>query len=1153
MSKFMNPLDLRRELLDLTLRDLLGPAGGPDEIVTEDRVSGRYVIGALEPKDEAPDDEPIETLTDAVPDSEDGKPPASTPPLPMMRQTAIGLTFSVTPETRALEVTARWGQYKREKSHDILTDKGNPKSVWQRHPREGTVRLMLRPGQLETLIPVPEQPAVFVRGRLRDRGGGARVITLHLVNGQARVETNKDEHMLFQPELEVRAPDSAPAFLERPVPDLGATRDPDDQGLALLYRKTVEFAAGHGVAVDYDLASGRWDRAVAVRTAIAPQMEVERMDPPAPAEIPGLADLVTDMRTLADMPAGGFGLALEPLTRAYGAWIEAQAAELQAASPDLAQYQVEAATHLERARRARERIMAGIRLLDESEVAAKAFRFANRAMADQRVHTLFARAQRQGDPRPLSAFDEPANRSWRPFQLAFFLLNLPSLADPEHPDRSSGPDSIVDLLWFPTGGGKTEAYLAVTAFTIAMRRLAGQAGDAPRGGDGIAVLMRYTLRLLTLQQFQRAAALICACEAIRREDPATWGLTPIRIGLWVGEKSTPNYTSQAEEAIRAAKRDAPPPGTGSPVQLTSCPWCGKTIAPSRDIEVQPTAKDRGRTLQFCSDEAGACLFSRRQAPDEGLPIVVVDEEIYRLLPALVIATVDKFAQMPWRGQVQALFGRVTAYCPRHGYRAADTQDCEGERHMAKGTRLPAVRIEPVPDNLRPPDLIIQDELHLISGPLGTLVGLYETAVDTLCTWKKGDIVVQPKVIASTATIRRAAAQTKALFAREVAVFPPAGLTADDNFFSRRSPSGPASPGRLYVGLCAPGTRVRSFQIRVYTSVLAAAQLLFEKYGEAVDPWMTLVGYYNSLRELGGGRRVVEDSVREQLRRMEERGLARRYFSADGIDELTSRKSAGDIPKILDRLETRFQPKSSGATKPLSKPPYDVVLATNMISVGVDVGRLGLMVVSGQPKATAEYIQATSRVGRDTRGPGLVFTILNWSRPRDLSHYERFRHYHATYYEQVEALSVTPFSRRALDRALTGVLVALVRLQSRRVSENDQAGALTRQDPAILAARQALVARARLLTADPEFMAELEAMIDKRLDEWLALAQLKKDAGAVLGYREAPPNVSNLLRPPPESNLFTAPNSLRGVEPMTSLVLMDHSMAPRSRQEREVTP
>ena len=453
---------------------------------------------------------------------------------------------------------------------------------------------------------------------------------------------------------------------------------------------------------------------------------------------------------------------------------------------------------------------------------------------------------------------------------------------------------------------------------------------------------------------------------------------------------------------------------------------------------------------------------------------MVDEEIYRRLPTLLIATVDKFAQMPWKGETQMLFRRVNGYCPRHGYRSPEVEDKDS--HKKRGF-LPAVTSEPA-GPLRPPDLIIQDELHLISGPLGTLVGLYETAVDYLASWSLNGAAVRPKVIASTATIRRAQNQVHNRFLRRVNVFPPPGLDVEDNFFARRRLSSNESPGRLYLGLCAPGTRLKTVLIRVYVAYMAAAQTLLEKYGEAADPWMTLVGYFNSMRELGGMRRVVDDAVRTRLQRMDGRGLSKRFIDPRNVEELTSRKDATAIPHVLDRLETPFK-SVEGTTQRSkvekgSKWPLDVVLATNMISVGVDVSRLGLMVVAGQPKATAEYIQATSRVGRAF--PGVVCTVYNWARPRDMSHYERFEHYHATFYQQVEALSVTPFSARALDRALSGVMVSLLRLLGESFNANGAAGQLVREHDFVKTTLNAIQHRAAMVTENQDVATQVRQML-----------------------------------------------------------------------------
>jgi hypothetical protein len=390
--------------------------------------------------------------------------------------------------------------------------------------------------------------------------------------------------------------------------------------------------------------------------------------------------------------------------------------------------------------------------------------------------------------------------------------------------------------------------------------------------------------------------------------------------------------------------------------------------------------------------------------------------------------------------------------------------------------------------------------------------------------------VRPKLVASTATIRRAGDQVYAVFWRRVRVFPPPVLDLDNSFFAVQRSLDDA-PGRRYVGICARGLRLKSAEVRVFSTVLAAAQKIYERYGIAADPWMTLVGYFNALRELGGMRRLVEDEVASRLRRADRRGLANRKFLE--VTELTSRIGSTDIPDILDQMSVPHDPaREKGSNRPI-----DVVLATNMISVGVDVSRLGLMVVVGQPKATAEYIQATSRVGRETWGPGLVFTIYNWARPRDLSHYESFEHYHATFYRHVEALSVTPFAPRALDRGLSAILAAMVRDEHLQWNPEAAAAIVDVTAAGVRVEIDAIIKRAAEVTGDATLEADLRLLAGRRLDEW---AKKQKRPGARLVYREEKGNAIPLLEMPTgfDWQLWTAPMSLRDVEPSVNLVLRD---------------
>jgi hypothetical protein len=1130
-------LDLRTRLHEMVVKDLLGPAGGVDEIVDEQNVRNRYIVGLLAPKGQsALPDEQDELGEQGGRDApEDGKTEAASAPLPVMLPSSMGMTFTVSAEVQEIQVTVRWGQYTRVRSEMFKTAAGEAKPVWQRSQVEASTLLPLQVGKAEPWSPNQDHPEVYLRGLIRQYDG-AWSVTLFLVNAQTEPRQSKDEAWVFQPEIIVSAKDGSPVFLKRPMKVQLENEETETQAMRMTYRQQIEFAVGHGIATQAEKLPGQWERAVKIRTVTIPDYEVEQVDAPRQGEIPALDVVQLDMHVLSQLQGEEFVTALGSLPEAYAAWIGEQEARLYPPSDDLREYEEAARSSLSACRTTLRRIREGIHLLATNEMAAAAFRFANRSMALQRVHTLYAREVRKKTKEQvaLEDFDIPRNRSWRPFQLAFMLLNIPALLDPTHADRVDPTQAKADLLWFPTGGGKTEAYLGVAAFTLAIRRLQGEIGGYS-GHAGVAVLMRYTLRLLTLQQFQRATALICACEMIRREDPAQWGAEPFRIGLWVGQKSTPNWTEDSAEALRQDHGMYNNMGSkGTPLQITNCPWCGRPILPN-NLKVEVFTRGRGRTFQFCSDPFGQCPFSEKQSPNEGLPIVVVDEEIYRRLPSFLIATVDKFAQMPWKGETQALFGKVSGYCPRHGYRPPDIDDSDSHPAL-KGleTKFPAVKTKDCLP-LRPPDLIIQDELHLISGPLGTLVGLYETAVDRLCSWEYNGVLVRPKVIASTATIRRAQNQVHNLFLRNVQIFPPSGLDSGDNFFSRRRPAGPEAPGRLYLGICAPGTRMKTILIRVYVAYLAAAQTLFKDYGALADPWMTLVGYFNSMRELGGMRRVTDDAVRTRLRQMDERGMAKRFIEPTETEELTSRKSAGDIPHILDRLEVPFPAKKS------EEKPYDVVLATNMISVGVDVGRLGLMVVASQPKATSEYIQATSRVGRAF--PGVVCTVYNWARPRDLSHYERFEHYHATFYQQVEALSVTPFSPRALDRGLSGVYVSEVRLLSDQYNANEDAGKVNWPNAMIDDIEKEISRRAGLVTISEKVKELTASMLSARRDEWLNRITAAS-GGAVLTYQmRRTGRALPLLKQPTEKgdSHFICLNSLRDVEPQVRLILDDHDM------------
>jgi hypothetical protein len=872
----------------------------------------------------------------------------------------MGLTFAVAPEISSeIVVSARAAVYvpldaegrtvsaRRAEARTTVDQREH----WRRRELElpDTPVDVTQPGvQVEELVPGEVKLHVLVRPA--DASSGTVTVTVTLMNTQVVGERElQDAFALFQPGLRVRAANGASAFVER-TPDV----PPDDVELAasrLLYRHAPTFAVGHGCSAQWDWAPppvGLTDieRAAIseVRSEFLPTHEVLLTD-----SNPEIDSSALGMLGLAEKPDTEVLAALRGLALGYEQWIEAKASE--AASLAGTPYEDAAHAQLDVCREALGRMREGIRILTDKPDVMEAFRLANRAMAQQRARSAWVKGGRQGTP-------DLSVQRWRPFQIAFMLLCLCGIDDPKHPDRK-----ISDLLWFPTGGGKTEAYLGLIAFTTFLRRLR----RGPDGG-GVTVLMRYTLRLLTLQQFERATILICAMESMRRADPERLGHEGISIGMWVGKSATPNDLKTAAGKLLRL-RGGQSLQTENPVQLHACPWCGTAL----DAHHYTVDEDDIRMDVRCP--GADCDFA------SGLPVHLVDQTVYEARPTLVIATVDKFASMPWRKQTAALFNR-----------------------------------DRVGDGTPPPELIVQDELHLISGPLGTLTGLYETAVDALAD--------RPKVIASTATIRRASDQGRNLFDRDVRQFPPAGLDARDSWFAVETDR-KVKASRRYVGLLAPGTSQSTLLIRTYAALLHQA-MCARTSDEVRDAYWTLVGYFNSLRLLSAAELQVNDDVEDYLRLLAERDGTDARVS-NRYSELTSRVDASLIPARLKEIEKRYPDPDV----------RDVLLATNMIAVGVDVDRLGLMAVMGQPQTTAEYIQATSRVGR--AHPGLVAVMLNSARARDRSHYESFLHFHSALYREVESTSVTPFSARSRDRGLHAVVVALARILIPEARENDAAG------------------------------------------------------------------------------------------------------------------
>lgn len=1108
------PREARARLSDALRFELLGPSI-PDEVLRESPIS-RYAAGMLAPfGTEMPDEERDEELTSRGEDEEAGAVDVAAPMSQAITPSSIGLSFLVSKEIDRLLVRVTWGDYHSEDAVEDSSAEGNeqtaPKSVpedgpkssrkrggrrrrrWVRTPQAPepvTIRLALNEEiQREAL---PNSRGVSVEHLTRTLGERVAV-SVFLVNRRKRGERARPpvDRWVFQPTISVQAQSNEPVFLPRELEPASVHSDRDRATNRLLFRNRREFAVGHGCAAEWRESSAL-NRADQVRTELMPTHEVPKVDS---------AGQSVSMKTLAGLrTADELRQALAPVVEEYGAWIKNQEGVIEDLSSDL---QPVAKSNLGDCAAALSRMQNGLRLLVSDKEAFRAFRFANRAMLLQRSHTVWSR-QRRRDPKSAPASAQ-LEGYWHPFQLAFILLNVSGIVDVASDDRRIG-----DLLWFPTGGGKTEAYLGLAAFTMALRRRRTNAGM--RTDAGLAVLMRYTLRLVTIQQFQRATTLLCACEVLRSAQPRTWGDYRFSIGLWLGYQGTPNSHDESRRSLARIQQD--PSETGpNPCQLEACPWCGEPLTPD-DYWVDGEAI---RTRVACPREE--CDFSK-VSNGIGLPILVVDEEIYHECPSMLIATVDKFAQMPWNGQVQALFGFVDRECDRCGFLTPATPHVDRHRPSATAGAPAAVRET---ERLTPPDLIIQDELHLISGPLGTLVGLYETAVDFLCARRVNGRLIGPKVVASTATARRAFEQIQAVFQRSLRVFPPPGVAPNNSFFAVERDISDNAPGRVFLGVCAPGKSMKTAYIRVAAALLSAVAGLGAAPSLA-EPYETLLSYFNSLRELGGAIRLLDDDIPARLLQLRTAGLPAHQRPI--YVELTSRIRQEEIPRLLRRLELRHDSvRAEGDALPL-----DVLLASNMISVGVDIDRLGLMTVTGQPKTSAEYIQATSRVGRQAWGPGLVVTIYNWSRPRDMSHYERFRHYHATLYRSVEAVSATPFSSRALDRGLRGTYVAATRLGSDSWSPEPGAALFDPDDPRVREVVGVFRRRAEAI-AGQKAADQLTEALKGLADEWWGY----KSRPLRYGWRSPDPRIvpaeDVLLRTQEGGRVghWPAPQSLREVE------------------------
>lgn len=1010
---------------------------------------------------------------------------------------------------------------------------------------------------------------------------GQKILTFTLINRGSSHSDSEVAQSLFQSGMRLTLP--VEAIKPYPGALLRGRRlsDPvDDSTIAeLLYHRRKTFAVGHGCSSDWNEPT---EGNRQIWASFLPAWEI----PPISFDAEDASGKKIDlpMRLFAGLDENGAEgedfQRIESLVATYEDWVEQLESQRIPTN-----FEPTSKILIERAQECARRMRRGVDLLkkDDPECLLKAFRLANQAMLMSQ-HRRPADSPRRPEwsgnnysfdgegkyahldllaPETIKHEEDNKIGQWRPFQFAFLLMSIPDIVQDDELEDAEEDEShrdTVDLIWFPTGGGKTEAYLGLSAFTVLFNRLSGREfydleEEKPRAVQegqrrAVTIIMRYTLRLLTAQQFQRAVTLFCALELIRSasDELGSW---PFNVGLWVGGSVSENKNSEAVRKLKVLNGTVQPRGNedrdANPFVLLQCPWCSAEFGRVRSFRVRgnprhdvhgyaQTGPRNNAEVSFrCPDPN--CEFGKGSQIVQSIPALVVDEQIYENPPSLLISTVDKFAQLAWKSETRSLLG-----IDEDGKRAA-----------------------------RSPELIIQDELHLITGPLGTMVGHFESAIDFLCRHDDG---TSPKIIASTATAAYAGEQVKGLYAREcLRVFPPAGLDAADSFFAREMKE---APGRLYVGAIAPDhPSMQTTQRHVYAALLqGAANIALDSDPDQAalmaDPWWTILAFYNSIRELGGALTLFGADVREQLKVIKYRRAlsplnVRRIQPDDSVMELTSRIRSDEVPEALRMLNTPLRgfsttdrraertcwPERKDQDGNWSSPIQDACLASNMIEVGVDVGRLALMVIVGQPKTTSSYIQASSRVGRQSERPGLVLTLYSNTKPRDRSHFDRFRAYHEAIYKWVEPTSVTPFSIPVIDRALKAVLVAI----SRQSLPNDKSpgavanilsGAVEGAEETEVSwsdVKEFLEQRARLIEPEDRAIHDyLAESIDSLIRKWKALEPTQWGSAGGQYQKDTPrpfiyPSGNEV--PPGWGSVWRIPLSLRDVDSRSEADITAH--------------
>lgn len=855
----------------------------------------------------------------------------------------------------------------------------------------------------------------------------------------------------------------------------------EDKMLDYLYRDKLAFGIGHNTACTWENAQSpntpQW-----IQSTFLPEYDVKSQS----SETDKIKGEILNIKNLSVYNTNKDNIIsnLSKVAEAYKNWIEDERKSANGNELGL--------KNIAKCEQIYKRISNGIKLLSENENALRAFQLANTAIYLQMFQTAqhfnkekegFEVWERneilQHNFQDYATLEFPSSRvpEWRPFQLAFILQCLASFVD-----ENSTEKELIDLLYFPTGGGKTEAYLAVSAFLIFWRRI--QHSDSY---DGVNIIIRYTLRLLSAQQFERASKMILACEFIRNSYKDL-GDKQISIGFWVGAQTIPNSLKDAETKLKKAqeKLNKGDNFVVNPFQLSNCQWCNTKIISKlkQDDKVFQIGHRIGKAQlhSHCLNET--CHFSEKNG---SLPIVLIDEDIYKKPPTILFATVDKFAMIAWKGEATTFFNNGSN---------------------------------------RKPELIIQDELHLLNGTLGSLVGLFENALLQLCD--------NPKIIASTATVKNVDKQIQGLYGREARVFPQYATNADDTFFSKVI----EESKRKYIGILPTGKTTVVTNLQLLASLLYARLEIWKKATDKneADSFWTILSYFKSLKEIGRFSNKINSELKPIIKQLQVRYLNDDFISANNYNklsyrniELTSRIPNEKIKKNLDLLEREFNGNIKEHTA------YDLVLATNMISVGLDVGRLGVMVMNGMPPNTAEYIQASSRVAR--KNEGLVITLYDPFNSRDLSYYEDFVQFHKTFYKQVEPLSVTPFAENALDKMLFTLILAYFR-HTTKYTANDTANALVDDN-----VKNELRSNLIQLFQMHQFAQNDLQLITEKLDDILRDWKYKIEAQKDLKYYWKDHPKESLIVPMQEKknddDTLTAIQSMRSVEPSAEILIKQY--------------